>query len=135
MIQKIGHIILSFIMLTATVGITMSKNYCGNEVQKHYFADVNKNTECMTMSSIHENCEKDANCCHTETENIQLHSDYLQENKLEINTNFSFKLLYAETYTYQISNSNFLNYQIFVGNSILPYIQKPSLSSLQAFRC
>ncbi len=134
MIQKIGHIILSFIVLTATVGITVSKQYCGNEVQKHYFTDVNKNTERMEMSSIHDNCERDANCCHTETENIQLHSDYLQENKLEINTNFSFELL-CTACAYQISDNNSINHQTYSGKTALPDIQKPSLSSLQTFRC
>ncbi|MCF6240897.1 MAG: hypothetical protein L3J74_06075, partial [Bacteroidales bacterium] len=126
--------ILSFIMLSATIGITVSKHYCESEVQKHYFIDETNDTEQMTMNSMQENCEKDANCCHTETENIQLHIDYLQENKLEINTNFSFELL-CTACTFQTQSNNSIIHQIFAGNSALPDLQKPSLSNLQTFRC
>lgn len=134
MIQKIGHIILSFIMLTTTVGITVSKHYCGSEVQKHYFTNDENNTERMAMSSMHENCEKDADCCHTETKNIQLHSDYLQENKLEINTNLSFELL-STACTYQINDNKSITYQTYLSKAALHNIQKPSLSGLQTFLC
>jgi hypothetical protein len=135
MIQKAGHIILSVLMLIATIGITVSKHYCGNDVMYHLFSEETCDMESMPMNSMHENCEKDANCCHTETENIQLHIDYLQENKLEINTNFSFILVCNANCAYQINSNNFINHHFFAGNLILPDMQKPSLSILQTFRC
>lgn len=94
MIQKTGHIILSFLMLVATIGITVSKHYCGTNVRYHLFTDETCEMENMPMNSMHDFCTMDGNCCHTEIESIQLHVDYITENKLELNTDFSFVLFY-----------------------------------------
>lgn len=136
MIQKIGHIILSFIMLLATVGITVSKQYCKDELQKHYFTNANKSSEHLTMNSIHENCNQDADCCHTDTVNIQLCNYYMQENKFEIHANsFSISSLYTLTNLYHINYNNLVNSQNIIGNFTSPNIHKPSLSSLQILLC
>jgi len=133
MIKKIAHIFLSFLMLLATVGITVSKHYCGNNVQYHLFIDESCDMESMPANSAHENCNMGEDCCHTEIESLQFHTDYVQENKLEINTGFSFVLFFTAC-AYQESNIS-VDLQNSSLQIILPIFKEYAQSTLQVFRC
>jgi hypothetical protein len=64
MIKKIGHIILSALLLVASVGLAISKHYCsGNLVSTSIFGEA-------------ESCCGDSDCCHNESEVYQMHEDY-----------------------------------------------------------
>ena len=138
MIKKIGHIILSALMLAATVGITVSKHYCGNMVSLHYFVDescpMEMDTHCMEMETIPYSCSEDMNCCHTEIESFQYLANYLQEDKLEINSTFSFEL-FLQVCSYHFNDNSTLNHKILLKDKLLTPSIKPLQSLLQSFLC
>ena len=137
MIKKINHIILSVLMLIATVGVTISKHYCGNMVSSHYFIDESCSMEieeCMDMNAMHDSCTDDMNCCHTELESFQFLANYLQEDKLEMNTAFSFEL-FLQACSYHTNGNNTLNHKTLLMDKLLLLPEKPSQSLLQSYLC
>lgn len=64
MIKRIGHIILAFLVLTATNGIAVSKHYCGNSLQS-----------VSVLSSPESCCDSEEGCCHDETTFYQVDED------------------------------------------------------------
>lgn len=137
MINKIGHIILSALMLTATVGLTVSKHYCGNDmVSFHYFMDESCDMDMKDMPIMlnHDNCDESMNCCHTEFESFQFLPDYVQTEELELTGNLHTELI-AITCTTGINNNTFCH--LFAENVQYypPPVKAPSQSVLQTFRC
>jgi hypothetical protein len=64
MLKKISHIVLSLLLLVATMGMTVSKHYCKGNLYSISFNGSDKS--CCDM----------ANCCHDETQNIKLNDDF-----------------------------------------------------------
>ncbi len=81
MLKKVSHIILSVLLLSVTMGLTISKHYCSGElVSTSLFVDANS---C---------CDSD-NCCHNENEYLQLDEDYSIVSASEIPESTEFELL------------------------------------------
>jgi len=64
MLRKTSHIILSALLLFSTVGLTISKHYCGG---KHVSTSIYSEAEAC--------CDSD-DCCKNETEVLQLDEDF-----------------------------------------------------------
>ena len=64
MLKKISHIVLSLLLLVATMGMTVSKHYCKGDL---YSVSVN--------GSDKSSCDM-GNCCHDETQNIKINNDF-----------------------------------------------------------
>lgn len=81
MFKITSHIILSALLLIATMGLTISKHYCdGKLVTTSLFIEANS---C---------CDSD-NCCHNENEYFQLDEDYSVVSVSEIPQSTEFELL------------------------------------------
>ena len=81
MLRKTSHIILSTLLLFATVGLTISKHYCsGNHVSTSIFGEA-------------EACCGDSDCCHNESEVYQMHEDYSLVSISEVPQTAEFELL------------------------------------------
>ena len=64
MIRKISHIILSLLLLVSTIGLVVSKHYCGGEI-----VSISVNHETKSC------CDMDG-CCSTETHTYQIKDNY-----------------------------------------------------------
>lgn len=64
MLRKIANIVLAFLLLLSTAGVTISKHYCGGEL-KSIALDKNADKCCETPG-----------CCHNETTLFQLKENY-----------------------------------------------------------
>ena len=64
MIRKIGHIILSLLLLLTTIGLVISKHYCGGEMVS------------VTMFHDAEPCCGMDGCCHNEILTYQVKEDF-----------------------------------------------------------
>jgi hypothetical protein len=64
MLKSFSHIILSFLLLTATTGMAVSKHFCDEFlISTSFFAES-------------EACCDDGNCCHNETTFYQVDEDF-----------------------------------------------------------
>jgi len=84
MFRKIAHIVLAFLLLTTTIGFTVSKHYCGSRL-----VEISINYEA-------ESCCDDlgtSNCCHNETEYFQLKEDFVSPASFENTRIASFDIL------------------------------------------
>ena len=64
MLKKISHIILSFMLLVSTMGMTVSKHYCGGEL-----------VSVSLFQEAESCCEMDG-CCQNESHFYQLKEDF-----------------------------------------------------------
>ena len=81
MSRKTSHIILSALLLFATVGLTISKHYCGgNYISTSIFGEA-------------ESCCDSDECCKNETETFQLDEDYSLVSVSEVPQSAEFELL------------------------------------------
>ena len=124
MLRKILHITISIILLTTTVGFSVSKHYCGNEL--------------VSVSIDHEEkpcCDMDA-CCHNETKVFQLNENVVISPALENNFVNSVDLLFPLFYVIQI-NTFFeeINFTFHLHESPPPIKRQTVLSSLQTYLC
>ncbi|HEC43463.1 MAG TPA: hypothetical protein ENI20_11600 [Bacteroides sp.] len=65
MLRKIGHIVVSAILLLATVGLTIDKHYC--------------DTRLVSISILGDTetcCDMEDGCCHDESDTFLLTTDY-----------------------------------------------------------
>ena len=65
MLRKAGHIISVLILLAATMGLTVSRHYCG--------------TRLVSVSILSDNgtcCDQEEGCCHEDTDTYKLTVDY-----------------------------------------------------------
>jgi len=65
MVNKISHIILALLILITSVGVTVSKHYCGNSLESV--------TVVVTPEPC---CEIPDGCCHDESTTIKLEDSY-----------------------------------------------------------
>ncbi len=64
MIKSFSHIALSFLLLIATMGMAVSKHYCGDAlIATSFFEEA-------------DTCCDSGNCCHNEEDFIQLDEDF-----------------------------------------------------------
>ena len=81
MLRKTSHIILSALLLFATVGLAISKHYCsGNLVSTSIFGEA-------------ESCCGDSDCCQNESDFFQLDEDYSLVSFSEVPQTAEFELL------------------------------------------
>ena len=81
MLRKTSHIILSALLLFATVGLAISKHYCGgNHISTSIFGEA-------------ESCCGDSDCCQNESEYFQLDEDYSLVSVSEVPQTAEFELL------------------------------------------
>lgn len=72
MIKKASHIILSMLLLLSTIGLAISKHYCGDElISTSLFVEADS---C---------CDSD-DCCKNETKVFQLDEDFSVSSALEL---------------------------------------------------
>lgn len=65
MFKKISHIVISLLLLTSTVGITLSAHYCG------------ENLKSISISADPESCcDIPDGCCHDEADTFRLEDDF-----------------------------------------------------------
>ena len=65
MVNKISHIILALLLLITSVGVTVSKHYCGDSLESV--------TVVVTPEPC---CEIPSGCCHDESTTIKLEDSY-----------------------------------------------------------
>ena len=91
MLRKTSHIILSSLLLFATVGLTISKHYCGrNLISTSIFGEA-------------ESCCDNSDCCKNETETFQLDEDYSLVSVSEVPQSAEFELLNLAILVYNFS--------------------------------
>ncbi len=66
MFKRISHIILSLLLLVSTMGMTVSKHYCGEKLVSVSLMEDGAENSCCNM----------VNCCHSETQIFQLKEDF-----------------------------------------------------------
>nr|WP_321409253.1 hypothetical protein [uncultured Carboxylicivirga sp.] len=81
MIRKIAHILMTLILMTSTMGFTVSKHYCGTRL-----VDININKEAKSCCSN----EGTSNCCHNETHHFQVEDDFTMVMDLELSVPFNY---------------------------------------------
>ena len=65
MLKKISQIFLAILFMVTTMGMTVSKHYCGSSLQS-----------VSVFSEIDPCCDMDTGCCHDEQVNIEIEDDY-----------------------------------------------------------
>lgn len=65
MIKNIGHIVFAIFMLVTTAGVTISKHYCGNNLQSISVVLEAKNC-----------CDIPSGCCHNEEVTLKIQDDF-----------------------------------------------------------
>ena len=63
MLKKVSHILLSFLLLITTMGMTVNSHYCGNDLVS------------ISVISESQSCCETPNCCHNESMLIKLEED------------------------------------------------------------
>ncbi len=66
MLQKISHIILAALLMISTMGMAVSKHYCGGELVSVSFFENENDDSCCDMD----------NCCHNEKQIYQVKEDF-----------------------------------------------------------
>ncbi len=112
MFKKTANIALSFMLLFSTVGLTVTKHYCGNSLVK--ITIFTKPAPC---------CQKDG-CCHNESSVFQFKANYFLPDKI---TNSGGLVTDIQSFAFAISN---LNGQLNPGfTSLIPDESPPPLSA------
>ncbi|WP_346856905.1 hypothetical protein [uncultured Draconibacterium sp.] len=65
MLKKFSQIFLAILFMVTTMGMTVSKHYCGSSLQS-----------VSVFSEIDPCCDMDTGCCHDEQVNIDIEDDY-----------------------------------------------------------
>ena len=127
MFRKTAHIILVLLLLTTTIGFSVSKHYCGSRLVE---VSINSEAEpcCDNMGN--------SNCCHNETEYFQLEEDLIKPVSFENIRIASFNILFPLVFVY------FFNAPGNIETEILNFAESPpppaiqaKLSLLQAYLC
>lgn len=65
MLRKTGHIILLILFMVSTMGMTISKHYCGDHLKS-----------VSILSPTDKCCDIPVGCCHDENISIEIEKDY-----------------------------------------------------------
>ena len=91
MLRKTSHIIFSILLLLTTMGLTISKHYCGgNLVSTSVFVEA-------------DSCCNDSDCCNNETEFFQLDEDFSLVSVSKVPQTAEFDLLYFAILVYNFN--------------------------------
>ncbi len=96
MFKKFSHIIFSLLLLVSTMGLVISKHYCGDS-----FVSISFFTEG-------ESCCKMGGCCHNETDFYQVDEDFSITTFLEIPDASEFNL-FGFTFLLDHVNEEFID--------------------------
>ncbi len=126
MFKRITHISLSFMLVTATMGITVSKHYCGSRL-----LEVSMNAEaepcCSDMGT--------GGCCHNETEYFQFDEDFVSPGFAKDILPAGLDIFFPMAFVYIFNISADIDKDIFCDAESLPIFSvNSSLSFLQTFR-
>ena len=127
MFRKTAHIILTILLLTTTIGLSVSKHYCGSRL-----VDVSINSEAELCCDDMDN----SNCCHNETEYFQLKEDLVTPVSLENTRIAGFDILFPLVFVYFFNASG--NIETEVSNfaeSQPPRTIQAKLSLMQTYLC
>jgi len=127
MFRKTAHIILTLLLLTTTIGFSVSKHYCGS-----HLVEVSINSEAEPCCDDMEN----PNCCHNETEYFQLKEDLVTPVSLENTRIAGFDILFPLVFVYFFNTPG--NIETEVSNfaeSPPPTAIQAKLSLLQTYLC
>lgn len=69
MLRKAGHIILGFIIVVVTMGITINKHYSGGNLYS-----------ISLFFEVESCCERDCDCCYDESHTYKIDDDFLITN-------------------------------------------------------
>ena len=108
MLRKTSHIILSALLLFATVGLAISQHYCGGDLIS------------MSVFSEAESCCDSGDCCKNEMEIYQLDEDYSLVSISEVPQSAEFELLDLAILVYNFSVIETKNIQEFFESDLPP---------------
>ncbi|MCF6332602.1 MAG: hypothetical protein L3J11_04890 [Draconibacterium sp.] len=86
MLKKLSHIILSILLLATTMGVAISKHYCGGSLMS------------VSLSPEDEPCCDMAGCCHNETSFYQLKEDFSASQVVNTPPLASLDLMFADVF-------------------------------------
>ena len=127
MFRKTANILLVMLLLTTTIGFSVSKHYCGS-----HLVEVSINSEAEPCCNDMEN----PNCCHNETEYFQLKEDLVTPVSLENTRIAGFDILFPLVFVYFFNASG--NIETEVSNfaeSQPPRTIQAKLSLMQTYLC
>ncbi len=93
MFNKVSHIVISLLLLTATMGITLSAHYCGEDLKS-----------ISVLADPDSCCDISVGCCHDEADTFRLDDDFAYSS-----LDFEFKLIvslaldYSSPYSEELS--------------------------------
>jgi len=123
MFRKIAHITISLLLLSTTIGYSISEHYCGERI-----VSVEINQEAKSC------CDMTNNCCHTETVFFQLKNDYTVTSASHDYSIVELDLLFASITLYPIVDND-INTNLFVKESPPPLKIQTKRSYLQTYLC
>ncbi|HYQ57426.1 MAG TPA: hypothetical protein VEP89_08755, partial [Draconibacterium sp.] len=80
MLRKTSHIFLLIVFMVSTMGLTISKHYCGNHLES-----------IGIFSFENKHCDIPIGCCHDEKISVEIEKDYLV-----LSSNFEFNTVIME---------------------------------------
>lgn len=127
MFRKTANIILVILLLTTTIGFSVSKHYCGSRL-----VEISINSEAEPCCDDMEN----PNCCHNETEYFQLKEDLVTPVSFENTRIAGFDILFPLVFVYSFNaprniETGVINY----AESPPPPTIQAKLSLLQTYLC
>ena len=127
MFRKTAHIISALLLLTTTIGFSVSKHYCGS-----YLVEVSINSEAEPCCDDMET----PGCCHDETEFFQLKDDLVTPVSLENTRITGFDILFPLVFVYLFNTPGNIETKIlnFAESPHPPTIQA-KLSLIQTYLC
>jgi hypothetical protein len=118
---KLGHILLSIVLIVSTVGVVISKHYCGD------------NLVSISIDYPADPCCEDMNgeCCHDEEETLILETEYIFP---EIEENQIAEIILINRVFCDTPNESLSSYNTaFLLSEPPPLIKFVSLANIQAF--
>lgn len=93
MLRKLATIFVSLVLLIATSGVSITANYCGEDLTS------------ISLNGQEKHCCDNPKCCHSEVNISQLQDNYVSSD---------FQVSFADSYTFSpVILSNLLEYSIY----------------------
>ena len=120
MFKKASHIVLSLLLLSSTMGLTISAHYCGENLKS--ISVVNDADSC---------CDIPDGCCHDESGTFRINDDFASST-----FNFESRLIVSLTLDYTIPIIEELSAKYFPISTFIeppPHPLKQVLSTIQVY--
>lgn len=123
MLKKISHIILSVLLLTATMGMAISKHYCSGDL-----------ISAKLFTEAESCCDGPCDCCHNENHFYQVQDDFTAVQIHEIPQLAQTDIFGHELFSFELETGyeNRISLRYFIDSPPPPKIQKV-LSLQQAY--